>query len=123
MDPQQGLWTRRRVTLVGDAASCVSLPPGQGSALAMAAAHLLAGELHRANGDYAQAFARYQRLFGPFVLRKQRAALRLANTLAPRSNLALLLRNRTFNLMSIPWAADLAVVPDLDDRIQLPDYG
>jgi 2-polyprenyl-6-methoxyphenol hydroxylase-like FAD-dependent oxidoreductase len=31
MDPQQGLWTRGRVTLAGDAASCVSLlAPGHG---------------------------------------------------------------------------------------------
>ena len=37
-----------RVTLVGDAASCVSLLAGQGSALAMVAAYILAGELRRA---------------------------------------------------------------------------
>jgi 2-polyprenyl-6-methoxyphenol hydroxylase-like FAD-dependent oxidoreductase len=40
-------WSRQRVTLVGDAASCVSLLAGQGTALAMTAAYLLAGELHR----------------------------------------------------------------------------
>ena len=64
MNPQQGLWTRGRVTLIGDAASCVSLLAGQGSALAMVAAYILAGELHRSNGDYTAAFGRYQELFG-----------------------------------------------------------
>ena len=54
MEPQRGMWTRGRVTLVGDAASCVSLLAGQGSALAMVGAYILAGELHRAHGDYAR---------------------------------------------------------------------
>ena len=41
-------WSKGRVALVGDAAFCVSLLAGQGSALAMAAAYVLAGELGRA---------------------------------------------------------------------------
>jgi 2-polyprenyl-6-methoxyphenol hydroxylase-like FAD-dependent oxidoreductase len=36
-------WSRNRVALVGDAAFCVSLMAGQGSALAMTAAYVLAG--------------------------------------------------------------------------------
>ncbi len=60
MDSRQGLWTRGRVTLIGDAASCVSLLAGQGTALAMVAAYILAGELYRAQGNYAEAFKRYQ---------------------------------------------------------------
>jgi len=75
MDPRLGLWTRGRVSLVGGAASCVSLLAGEGSGLAMVAAYILASELHHAHGDYAGAFARYRDLFGPFVLNKQRAAL------------------------------------------------
>ncbi len=122
MDPQQGLWTRGRVTLVGDAASCVSFLAGQGSALAMIAAYILAGELRQAGGDYARAFQRYQNLFGPFVFNKQKAALRFAGAFAPKSKFAMFLRNRIFNLMAIPWVADLAVGRDLSDRIVLPDY-
>lgn len=122
MDPQEGLWTRGRVTLVGDAASCVSLLAGQGSALAMVAAYILAAELHRAEGDYARAFRQYQQLFGPFVFRKQKAALRFAGTFAPKSKFALFLRNQIFNLMAIPWIADLAVGRDLADKIELLDY-
>jgi 2-polyprenyl-6-methoxyphenol hydroxylase-like FAD-dependent oxidoreductase len=123
MDPQQGLWSRGRVTLVGDAASCVSLVAGQGSSLAIVAAYILAGELHRAKGDHTLALARYQQLFGPFVLNKQKAALRFAGAFAPRSKLALFLRNRIFNLMAIPWIADIAVGRDLADNLALPDYG
>jgi 2-polyprenyl-6-methoxyphenol hydroxylase-like FAD-dependent oxidoreductase len=122
MDPQQGLWTRGRVTLVGDAASCVSLLAGQGTALAMIAAYILAGELHRGAGDYAEAFRRYQNLFGPFVLMKQKAALRFAGAFAPKSKLSLFLRNQFFKLMAIRWIADFAVGRDFADKIALPDY-
>jgi 2-polyprenyl-6-methoxyphenol hydroxylase-like FAD-dependent oxidoreductase len=122
MNPQQGLWTRGRVALVGDAAFCVSLLAGQGSSLAMVAAYILAGELYRAGGDYTRAFERYQELFGPFVRKKQNAAPRFANIFAPRSKLALLLRNQVMNLLTIPWIADLAVGRDLADKITIPDY-
>lgn len=122
MDPQHGLWSRGRVSLVGDAAFCVSFLAGQGSALAMVAAYILAGELHRANGDYAGAFTRYQDLFGPFVLAKQKAALRYAGAFAPNSKISMFLRNQIFNLMSIRWIADLVAGRDLADKISLPNY-
>jgi 2-polyprenyl-6-methoxyphenol hydroxylase-like FAD-dependent oxidoreductase len=122
MDPQQGLWTRGRVTLIGDAASCVSLLAGQGTALAMVAAYILAGELSRCRGDFARAFRRYQDVFGPFVLAKQRAAPRFAGSFAPKSKLSLFLRNQIFKLMAIRWIADLAVGRDLADNIALPAY-
>lgn len=117
-----GSWSRGRVTLAGDAASCVSLLAGQGSALAMVAAYILAGELACSSGDYASAFDRYQERFGPFVLRKQQAALAFAGFFAPKSKLAMFLRNRVMNLMSIPWIAELAMGRDVVDRIEIPDY-
>ena len=122
MNGEPTSWTRGRVTLLGDAASCVSLLAGQGSALAMIAAYILAGELHRAGGDYTRAVARYQERFGPFVLNKQKAALRFAEFFAPKSKFALFLRNRIVSLMNIPWIADLAIGRDLADKIALPDY-
>ena len=122
MPPQQGLWTHGRVTLIGDAASCVSLLAGQGTALAMVAAYILAGELHRSKGDYAEAFGRYQDLFGPFVLAKQKSALRFASSFAPKSQLSLFLRNRIFDLMRLRWLAALAVGRDFADNLTLPAY-
>jgi len=115
-------WANGRVTLIGDAASCVSLLGGQGSALAMTAAYILAGELHRAEGRYHDAFARYQQLFGPFVSMKQRAARRFASGFAPKSRLSLFLRNRLFGLFSIGWIARLIAGREFNDRIALPDY-
>jgi 2-polyprenyl-6-methoxyphenol hydroxylase-like FAD-dependent oxidoreductase len=122
MDSQQGSWTRGRVTLVGDAASCVSLLAGQGSALAMVGAYILAGELYRAKGAHALAFARYQGLFGPFVLGKQKAAQRFAGVFAPKSNFSLFVRNQIFNLLAVRWITDLAVGRDLAGSIALPNY-
>ena len=122
MDPSRGLWTQGRVSLIGDAAFCLSLLAGQGAALAMVSAYIVAGELHRANGDYRPAFARYQELFAPFIEMKQKAALRLAGFFAPKSKLALFARNQIMNLMRLPFAAELAMGRDMVDKIAIPDY-
>jgi len=122
MEPRKGLWTRGRVTLVGDAASSVSVLAGQGSSLAMTAAYILAGELHRADGDHQKAFARYQSLFGPFVAKKQKAAVRFASVFGPKSPFALDLRNRIFNLLAVQPLADFIIGRDLAARVALPDY-
>jgi 2-polyprenyl-6-methoxyphenol hydroxylase-like FAD-dependent oxidoreductase len=122
MEARSGLWTQGRVTLLGDAASCVSLLAGQGSALAMVAAYVLAGELHRSKRDYAQAFARYQQLFAPFVQGKQKAALRFAGFFAPKSKVSLLIRNQVMNLLRIPLVADFTVAGEITDKLALPQY-
>ena len=88
----------------------------------MIAAYILAGELHRCQGDYALAFRRYQELFGPFVLKKQQAALRFAGYFAPKSRLSMFVRNQMMNLMRIPWIADLVVGRDIADKIAIPQY-
>ena len=115
-------FSRGRVALVGDAAYCVSLLAGQGSALGMAGAYILAGELHRAAGDYGAAFARYQAIFQPLARAKQEAALRFAGAFAPKSRFRLWLRDRILNLLGVGWIADLTVGRDLADTISLPDY-
>lgn len=115
-------WTRGRVALIGDAAFCASLLAGQGSALAMAAAYILAGELYKADGDYAQAFRRYEQLFAPFIAAKQKAALRFAGMFAPKSKMALFLRNQVMNLLTLPWVADLTFARDFRDNLVLPEY-
>ena len=121
MGSAPGAWSRGRVALLGDAAFCVSLLAGQGTALAMVAAYILATELAHANGDFSRAFARYRQRFGPFVLGKQKAATRMAGFFAPRSPLSLFLRDRVLGMMSHPWITRLAVGRSLIDRIDLSD--
>jgi 2-polyprenyl-6-methoxyphenol hydroxylase-like FAD-dependent oxidoreductase len=122
MDPEKGLWSKGRATLIGDAAFCVSLLAGQGSALAMIAAYILAGEIHRAQGEFATAFRNYQNLFGPFVAKKQKAALGFAGTFAPKSKRAIFVRNKIFNLLKVQFIADIVGARGLTDKITLPQY-
>ena len=113
-------WSRGRVALIGDAAACPSLLAGQGSALAMVEAYVLAAELHRSGGDHRAAFAAYERPLAPVVRAKQDAAIGLRAAFAPRNRLQLLLRNTVMALMGIPLVADLAMGRSLRDPIELP---
>jgi 2-polyprenyl-6-methoxyphenol hydroxylase-like FAD-dependent oxidoreductase len=121
IDPDHGWASRGRVALIGDAASCVSLLAGEGSGLAMVAAYIVAGELHRAGGDHAVAFARYRDLFQPFVAKKQHAAVRFAKSFAPPSKWALFVRNQDFRLMAIPLVAGIVAGSALTGDIALPE--
>jgi 2-polyprenyl-6-methoxyphenol hydroxylase-like FAD-dependent oxidoreductase len=113
-------WTRGRIALVGDAAGCVSLLAGQGSALAMAGAFMLAHELKRSSSDLEGAFRRYEDHFRPIILDRQRAARRFAQTFTPRSRFRLVLRNQATRLMSLPFVAELTMGSALRDDIVLP---
>ncbi len=115
-------WTKGRVALIGDAAFCVSLLAGQGSALAMTAAYVLAGELARAQGAYPEAFRRYEALLQPFITRKQRAAERYGAFFVPQSQRGLWLRNLLVNAFRLPGVATLAAGRDLADQLTLPHY-
>lgn len=116
-------WSRGRVALVGDAAHCVSLLAGQGTALAMIGSMVLAGELKAADGDHRAAFARYEERLRPFMEGKQHAAERFASSFAPRTSLGLAVRNQLTKLLSLPLVAELAIGRGLRDAIELPDYG
>jgi 2-polyprenyl-6-methoxyphenol hydroxylase-like FAD-dependent oxidoreductase len=115
-------WSQGRVALIGDAAFCVSLLAGQGSALAMIAAYVLAGELGAADGDHQRAFARYEEVLRDFIARKQRAAEGFAGVLAPRTPAGLWFRNLVINSMAVPGLARYAFGRDIVDRVRLPDY-
>lgn len=115
-------WSTGRVTLVGDAAFCVSLLAGQGSALAMVAAYVLAGELSASGDRYGQAFANYEARLRSYVETKQRGAERFAGALAPKTSAGLYFRNMVVKTFAIPGLARLAIGRDIADRIELPDY-
>ena len=116
-------WSQGRIALVGDAAFCVSLMAGQGSALAMTAAYVLAGELaHAGSRSCADAFHRYESLLRPYIESKQRAAKRFSGVFAPRTSLGLLFRDLVIAATTIPGLARLAFGRDLVDRLALPEY-
>ncbi|GAA4502073.1 FAD-binding protein [Actinoallomurus oryzae] len=68
-------WSRGRVALVGDAGYCGSPASGQGTSMALVGAYVLAGELARAGGDHAAAFAAYERELRAYVTGNQALAL------------------------------------------------
>ena len=116
-------WSKDRVALVGDAACCPSLMTGQGSALAMTAAYVLAGELAKADGRAQQAFPRYEQLLRPFIASKQRGAARFASAFTPKTLFGLFLRNSVIRASALPGLARLAFGRDIVDAMPLPDYG
>ena len=116
-------WSRGRVGLIGDAAFCVSLLAGQGSALAMTAAYVLAEELDRSKGDYRVAFRRYEELLRPYIISKQNAAVRFASSFAPGTRLGLTIRHLVMNAFRIPMIARFAIGRDLvADQLKLSQY-
>ena len=116
-------WSRGRIALVGDAAFCVSLLAGQGSALAMTAAYVLPGELATLQHQPQEAFRRYEERLRPFIDRKQRAAERFASAFVPRTQLGIFFRNQVMKSFRIPAVARIAIGRDIrDDQFELPRY-
>lgn len=115
-------WSRGRVALLGDAAFCVSLLAGQGSALAMISAYVLAGELANAGGRHEQAFGGYEALLRGFIDTKQRGAERFASAFAPKTQRGLWFRNQVIKAFAIPGLARLSLGRDITDTLRLPDY-
>jgi 2-polyprenyl-6-methoxyphenol hydroxylase-like FAD-dependent oxidoreductase len=90
-------WSRGRIALVGDAATCVSLL-GDGSSLAIAGAHTLAGAL-AATDDTADALRDYEHRHRKLVAPKQRNAGVAAAMLVPKTRLGVSTRNLAAKLM------------------------
>ncbi|GAA2049810.1 FAD-binding domain [Leifsonia soli] len=115
-------WSTGRVGLVGDAAAAPSLLAGQGTALAMIEAYVLAAELHAAAGDHVAAFSAYHDRLRDFLHAKQRGATRLGGAFAPRTRRGLWMRTTVMRLMTVPAVSDIAIGRSLYDRIELPDF-
>ncbi|GAB3559354.1 FAD-dependent monooxygenase [Spelaeicoccus albus] len=85
-------WSRGRTTLLGDAASCVSLF-GDGSSSAMSGAMTLAEALDDSPRDVTAALGRYERVQRVRADRGQRAATPASHVLIPASRTGITLRN------------------------------
>ena len=115
-------WSQGRIGLIGDAAFCPSLLAGQGAALAMVAAYVLAGELSRLGSQPQGAFERYEERLRPFITGKQKAAVQFAGSFAPKTRLGLFFRNQITKAFKRPLIAKLLMGSSLLDPIDLPDY-
>jgi 2-polyprenyl-6-methoxyphenol hydroxylase-like FAD-dependent oxidoreductase len=115
-------WSRGRIALVGDAAFCISLLAGQGAALAITSAYVLAGELLKAEGHHERAFRQYEDLLRNYVETKQRGAQHFASAFAPKTQLGLWFRNQVIKTFAIPGLARLTIGGDIVDTLRLEDY-
>src|SRR6516164_910484 len=115
-------WSRGRIALVGDAAFCVSLMAGQGSALAITAAYVMAGELVKASGRHEEAFRNYEALLRDYIGLKQKGAERFSSACAPRTRWGLSVRNLVVNASTFPGLAGLAFGRNIIDKLPLPVY-
>jgi len=115
-------WSRGRIVLLGDAAFCASLLAGQGSALAMIAAYVLAGELGKTGQRPEQAFVNYETILRDYIAKKQAGAERFASAFAPKTRCGLLFRNLVITAAAIPGVARFTFGRDIVDRLRLPDY-
>lgn len=94
-------WSRGRVTLVGDACQAVSLLAGQGASLGIAGAYVLAEQLARTD-SVEDGLARYEQLWRPVVVEKQRVARKGARWFLPESPTQLRVRRAAMKLARVP---------------------
>jgi 2-polyprenyl-6-methoxyphenol hydroxylase-like FAD-dependent oxidoreductase len=114
-------WSTGSIGLVGDAAYAPSLVAGQGSALAIIGAYVMAGELALATTPR-DGLVAYERRLRDFIDAKQRAAARFASWFAPATRLGVFVRNQLTKAFAWHWVAKRAFASDLMDAIELPDY-
>jgi 2-polyprenyl-6-methoxyphenol hydroxylase-like FAD-dependent oxidoreductase len=117
-------WSRGRSVLLGDAAYCASPLSGMGTGMAVVGAYILAGELAEADGDYALAFERYERLMRKFVEQCQGIADGGTDWFVPRTRFRLWLSNQMWKILPYtPWKNMMIEVPlKIGNSIRLKDY-
>src|SRR3990167_956404 len=108
-------WTKGRIALVGDAGYCPSPLSGQGNNLAFVGAYILAGELRTANGNYMQAFTRYNALLRPFVDANQQFGAWVSKSFLVEDEVSKEIAEERSNRI-------LAMIKSVSNAITLPQY-
>jgi 2-polyprenyl-6-methoxyphenol hydroxylase-like FAD-dependent oxidoreductase len=126
---QLDTWSRGRVTLVGDAGYCPGPAVGGSTSISVLGAYVLAGELAQANGDYAQAFAAYEREMADPVRRSRAFARAVAKSIVPSSAAGVWALTRGAQLISMLPAGLTKALARLNakgvrlyDSMQYKDY-
>lgn len=93
-------WIRDRVILLGDSCYAVSLLAGQGASLAIAGAHVLAGQLRDNPVD--AGLARFQKLWHPVMDERQRVGRNGAKWIVPATSTQRFVRRLAIKAMRLP---------------------
>jgi 2-polyprenyl-6-methoxyphenol hydroxylase-like FAD-dependent oxidoreductase len=122
-------WSRRRVTLVGDAGYCPGPAVGGSTSLAVLGAYVLAGELARANGDLLHAFAAYELQMREPVHLSRTFARGAARGIIPGSRAGVWALTRGVQLAAMMPASLSRALAKLNtkglrmhDSMEVPDY-
>lgn len=78
-------WYENRVVLLGDACHCLTLMGGQGASMAIAAAWVLAHELHANRENLTSALQQYNAIVKPEMLEKQKIAQEFLSHFIPNN--------------------------------------
>lgn len=119
-------WCKGRVSMIGDAAYCVTPIAGKGTDLAVAGAYILAGELaHSTNHD--DAYNAYERLMRPYATRVQRLPPGVPRLAYPDSKFGVAILNSFFALAGSKLAKSVVKIFSRNkeqprQEINLPDY-
>lgn len=123
------IWSRRRVTLVGDAGYCPGPAVGGSTSLAVLGAYVLAGELARADGDHLRAFAAYELQMREPVHLSRAFARGAAKGIIPGSRTGVWALTRGAQLVSLMPASLSRALAKLNtngvrmhDSMPVPDY-
>jgi 2-polyprenyl-6-methoxyphenol hydroxylase-like FAD-dependent oxidoreductase len=123
------IWSRRRVTLVGDAGYCPGPAVGGSTSLAVLGAYVLAGELARADGDHLRAFAAYELQMREPVHLSRAFARAAAKSIIPGSRFGVWALTRGAQLVSLMPGSLSRTLAKLNtrgvrmhDSMQVPDY-
>lgn len=122
-------WSRRRVTLVGDAGYCPGPAVGGSTSLAVLGAYVLAGELAEADGDHLRAFAAYELRMQEPVHRSRNFARGAAKGIIPGSRIGVWALTRGAQLISaMPGSLSRSVAKlntkgiRMHDSMPVPEY-
>ncbi|KTD01336.1 tetracycline destructase [Fluoribacter gormanii] len=115
MQVKMNSWTKGRIALIGDAGYCPSPLSGQGNNLAFVGAYILAGELKAANGDYMQAFTRYNALLRSFVDTNQEFGVWVSKSFLVENEVSKEIAEERSNRV-------LAMIKSVSNAITLPQY-
>jgi 2-polyprenyl-6-methoxyphenol hydroxylase-like FAD-dependent oxidoreductase len=111
-------YSKGRVVLLGDAAYGNTLG-GFGTGLAIVGAYVLAGELHRSQGDHHIAYAQYEAKFRSYAKVSQK--VNAGGFLAPTTRLGLYARNQMFSVAFL-FKGMMKLMDRFATDINLEDY-
>lgn len=116
-------WSQGRVVLLGDAGYCGSPLSGQGTAMALLGAYVLAGEIATHASDPELALARYEQVLRPFIAKAQELAPGGLKAMTPKTALGIRAGQTVSKLMTAKLMKPLMMkMLTKTESYYLPDY-